>query len=317
MAQVTAITDSFNAPQYAGELFCADVSNTPLLSMIGGLSGGLQTESDEFSTAVLFDYPAAKQPAISEAASVTAPTASFTSKIQETNVTQIFQETLEITYMKLANRGKITGLNQTITDGVADEKAWQIEQKLRIMARDVEHTFINGTYNKASSSAQANKTRGLIELCTVNNIDAGGAALSEDILQELYKGLADNGAYLDNMVIFVNSKRKQELSSIYQNQLGFNLPASRNEAGVAITQVETDFFRCGIVYNRFVPTDTLLIADIAHLAPVFQVVPEKGTLFLEELAKSGASEKFQLFGLIGLAHGPAFLHGVIKGLKTS
>jgi len=65
-----------------------------------------------------------------------------------------------------------------------------------------------------------------------------------------------------------------------------------------------------------VPADTILIVDVAHIAPVFQVVPGKGVLFTEELAKTGASEKLQLFGQIGLAHGAGFLHGAITGLKT-
>ena len=64
------------------------------------------------------------------------------------------------------------------------------------------------------------------------------------------------------------------------------------------------------------PADSVLIADVAHLAPVFQAVPGKGVLFEEELAKTGAADKIQLYGQIGLAHGPAFLHASITGLAT-
>jgi len=48
--------NTFNTPQYAGELFTADTAVTPFLSMIGGLTGGMQTDNNEFPTAVLFDY---------------------------------------------------------------------------------------------------------------------------------------------------------------------------------------------------------------------------------------------------------------------
>jgi len=33
--------------------------------------------------------------------------------------------------------------------------------------------------------------------------------------------------------------------------------------------------------------------------------------FVEELAKRGASEERQLYGEVGLDHGPAFMHGCI------
>ena len=83
-----------------------------------------------------------------------------------------------------------------------------------------------------------------------------------------------------------------------------------------ISSIETDFFKMGVVWDRFMPAGSLLIADVAHIAPVFQAVPGKGVLFQEELAKTGASDKIQIYGQIGLAHGPAFLHGAITGLAT-
>lgn len=47
MAQVTGIGTTWNLPNYAGELFTADPTQTPLLSMIGGLTGGRQTDNFE------------------------------------------------------------------------------------------------------------------------------------------------------------------------------------------------------------------------------------------------------------------------------
>ena len=72
MTQVSDMGTVWNLPNYAGELFCADAMQTPLLAMIGGLSGGRQTSNFEFPTAVLFDYPEAVQPAISEEAAAVA-----------------------------------------------------------------------------------------------------------------------------------------------------------------------------------------------------------------------------------------------------
>ena len=69
------------------------------------------TENDEFPTGVLYEFPEAAQPEISETASTTAPTGGELVKSQQTNVTQIFHESIEITYARLANRGKLSGLN--------------------------------------------------------------------------------------------------------------------------------------------------------------------------------------------------------------
>ena len=86
MAQVSGIGTTWNLPNYAGELFTADPTQTPFLSMIGGLTGGRQTDNFEFPTAVLYDFPDAGQPEISEQASVTAPAASHIAREQEKNV---------------------------------------------------------------------------------------------------------------------------------------------------------------------------------------------------------------------------------------
>lgn len=316
MSNVTGIGTTWNLPNYAGELFTADPTQTPLLSMIGGLTGGKQTDNFEFPTAVLFDYPEAAQPSISESASATAPSASAIARTQESNVVQIHQEVIDLTYAKLSNGGRMSGINTAgQTANPADEKAWQIQQKLIKIARDVEYSFINGTFQKATSATVANKTRGMLELAaTASTVDASSTALTVDMIKALMLEMADNGAYFNNMILFAGAKQKQAITSLYEKQLGYNQGAARNVGGMNVTEIETDFCKLGIVWDRFMPDDSILIADVAHIAPVFQAVPGKGVLFEEELAKVGASDRIQIYGQIGLAHGPAFLHGSITGL---
>lgn len=310
----------WNLPNYAGELFTASVTDTPFLSMIGGLTGGKITTDFEFTTGQLYDYPEASQPAISEQASLTAPQATAITRRQEKNVTQIFHEVIDLSYVKQSNMGRLSGLNQAGQQAnPQDEKAWQIQKRLVKIARDVEYTFLNGTYALATKADEANRTRGMIELCKSEagtNIDAAGAAMSDTLLKTLTRKMADNGATFGNTVLFANSYQKQAITEAFQKQLGFQLPPSRNVGGMAIHEFETDFCKLGIVWNRFMPADTILIADLAHIAPVFQVVPNKGVLFEEPLAKTGASDKIQIFGQLGLDHAPAFLHGCIYGLAT-
>lgn len=329
MPQVTGIGTTWNLPNYAGELFTADPTQTPFLSMIGGLTGGRQTDNFEFPTAVLYDFPEAAQPEISESASATAPAASHIARQQEKNVVQIHQEVIDLTYAKQSNSGRMSGLNTAGQNpNPADEKAWQIQQKLIKIARDVEYSFIRGNYQLATKATEANKTRGMLELCTSDtgtSISAKGgtetaptyAPLSKTLLDQLFREMADNGAYFGKMVLFCGAYQKQMITNIYADQFKANMQTTQNVGGMNITEIETDFFKMGVVWDRFMPNDSILIADMAHIAPVFQAVPGKGVLFQEDLAKTGASDKVQIYGQIGLAHGPAFLHGAITGLKAA
>jgi hypothetical protein len=313
MTQVAAGT-VWNLPNYAGELFTADMENTPFLSMIGGLTGGMMTGNFEFPVASLYDYPAASQPAITETASLTAPTAISYVRTQSKNVTQIFQEAVSISYAKLSNPGRLSGINSAGADNnVPTEKDWQIARQLTKIARDVEYTFLNGVYQIATDSGTANKTRGIFAAATGAAIAAAGAKLSKAMLQQLFRELHAAGAIFSNMVIHANGFQKQLISDIY----GY-APTDRNVGGLNIKQIETDFGNIGVApANRFVPTDSLGLFEMSVIAPVFQPVPEKGNLFYEELSKTGAAETGQIYGQIGLDHGPGFMHGKITGLATS
>ena len=87
---VTGQGNTWNLPNFAGDLFTADPVNTPFLTAIGGLTGGMQTDDFEFPTDSQYSFPQAQQPAISEQASTTAPTATSFVREQNTNVTPDF-----------------------------------------------------------------------------------------------------------------------------------------------------------------------------------------------------------------------------------
>ena len=57
------------------------------------------------------------------------------------------------------------------------------------------------------------------------------------------------------------------------------------------------------------------VIDLGVLKPRFLNIPGKGQLFAEPLSKVGASEKWQLYGEIGLEYGPEQYHGIVKDLS--
>lgn len=318
MANISEISKVFNTPNYSGMLYTSSPIETPFLTLIGGMGGARarQTSNFEFTTGSLYEHDEATQPNISEDASLTAPAVKTFIRNQETNVTQIHHETIEVTYPKQANGGRLSGVNTAgQQNNVADELNWQIARKMEKIARDVEFSFLQGTFNKTSGSSTANKTRGMIAAAGTE-IDASGEILTYDILSEAMEKSWEAGAMFRNYYFFVNGTQKRVLTSIFQNMKGFILPASRNEGGVNITSFETDFGMVNIVLDKFMPKNTILGADISVIAPVEQNTPGKGNFFLEDLAKTGAADKKQIFGMIGLDHGPGFMHLVIKNLKT-
>lgn len=300
-------------PNFAGELYTADAVNTPLLTMSGGLTGGLTTSNFEFPVASQYTLPAAAQPAITETASQTAPAVANVVRNQITNVCQIHHERVQVTYVKQSNQGRMAGLNTAgQANNVANEKDFQIARKLEKVARDVEFSFVQGIYALAANAGQANRTRGILATTALaggTTVAAGGVALSLPLMQQLFLGMFNSGATFSNIVLYVNGTYKQQISALY----GF-APTDRNVGGVNIKQLETDFGNVGIVVSRFAPANTVLAIEMSAVAPVFMEVPGKGVLFYEELAKTGASEDGQLFGQIGFDHGPSFLHGSLTGL---
>lgn len=315
MAQITGAATTFDLPNYWGELFTADSVKTPILAMIGGLTGGgLQTNVDEFPTSIEYDFPAVTQPQISETDSLSAPDATAFVQAQVKNVTQFFIQAVNISYKKLANAGRLSGINKAAAmPSVSDELAAQIDYNLKIISRNIEHCIINGTYSLATDATEYNKTRGLIEACSLSggtSINALTAELDKTVMDEFLRAMFTAGAMFEKPVIWCNAYQKQKLSKIY----GY-APEDRNIGGVNIKQIETDFGVIGVgTVHPFVPTDTLLIADMAVVKPVTQPVPGKGNFFYEELAKDGGAERGQIYGLFGLDHGPAFAHGVITNL---
>lgn len=161
---------SFGVLNYSGMLFNKGNVRTPLSSIIG--SKAKTTNHVEFVTGQEYTSNGnGSQPAISESDSLTAPDADVVTRSQKTNVTQIFQESVGISYGKQSNMGTLSGIN------VAEQQAnpmseldFQVAAKIQKVNRDIEYTFINGEYNKATSDAEVNKTRGLVNAITINTM---------------------------------------------------------------------------------------------------------------------------------------------------
>lgn len=313
MAQATTYAN----PNFVGELFQLTPTETPFLSMIGGLTGGIETTSEEF-TWQSDDLPAAAQNVALEGAD---PTYTNRGRTSYSNVCQIVQKGTEVTYTKQAATGSLgtpgsrsaAGASILGTQPVQDELTRQLMLKTMEAARDVEFSFIQGTYQRPTDNLTERQTRGILSAITTNAVDATATPSdTKGHFLAVVKEMADNGARFVTPVVMVNSFQKMEMTASFTYA-----PDSRNVGGVNLTMLETDFAEFGVVYNRHIPTDTILIVDVAFCAPRFLAIDGKGHFFAEPLAQTGSAWKWQLYGEIGLQYGPEIYHGKVENLATS
>jgi hypothetical protein len=193
MAGITALGTTYNLPNYTGLLFGLTPADTPFFSAIGDLSGGGQTTDTEFEWGT-YDLRTAGQNVALEGQD--AP--SLQNRVRGTakNVLQIHQEAVGVSYTKQAAVARLGGLaSQGTANSVANELDWQTEVMLLQMKRDINWSFINGTYQLPSDNTTKRQTRGLLAAITSNVVSVAGtgttgaAAAATDIITATAHGL--------------------------------------------------------------------------------------------------------------------------------
>lgn len=324
-ATVAGQTTTANALAYIGILRQFKKRPNTLLKMIGGLSpdntvqtgNGWRAEGNfEFPTNLDYDVPAPAQPANLEGQ--TAPAATTSQLTQGKNVTQIFHEAVDISYVKMSVPQRFAGVQTAAQDPQATERAFQIQRKLEKIAQDANYRFLRGVYaNPADPAATALKTRGLLTAITTNVFANGGTAraLTKAILAGAYKGMIDNaGAQPESLIALMNTDQMAAISALYETQ--FNQGQNREVAGVMVRQVYTAFGLLNLALDLDMPTGQIAFVNPDLIQGVYNNVPGKPQgLFYEPLAKVGASERGQLYGQLGIDHGPEWGHALIKDLS--
>ena len=175
MAGITGLGTTYNLPNYTGILHLLSRAETPFFSAIGGLRAGGQTLETAFEWETYDLRDAAQPDGIVEGAD--APTAQSRVRANVSNVVQIHQEAVSIAYSKLAATGYKSGINNAEPNPILSELDWQVEVMLKQMVRDIEISFLTGTYQAPANNSTGRKTRGLMTAATTNAMDVTGAAL--------------------------------------------------------------------------------------------------------------------------------------------
>ena len=309
------IIQSFGVLNYSGMLFNKGNTKVPFSTLIANRARN--TNSVEFVTGLEYETGGGSQPAISETASLTAPDATYITREQKTNVTQIFQESVYISYGKESNMGTLSGVNIAgQTANPADELDFQVAARMAKIARDIEYTFINGEYNKAKSDAAANKTRGILTAIETNILPLNGEAIRVWDVAEAMKMIYEAQGSTNGLVLWVDPVAMFQLNADAEQNGNTIVPGARNVNGLAISTLLTPLGEIGLYLGEFLPAGTVGIFNPDVISRVEQPVPNKGNFFMEELAKTGAGTKYQIFGQLGLDHGPEWMHAKITGINT-
>jgi uncharacterized protein DUF5309 len=396
MAGITGLGTTYNLPNFTGMLYGLTPTETPFFSAIGGLSGGGQSTTTRFQWSY-FDLRDPSQKVALEGQD--APNPEERVRAFGYNTTQIHQEAVAVSYTKLAATGNLAGLNlANAQNNVGNELTWQVAQMLKQMVRDVEYSFLRGTFVDPADNTTARKTRGLLNAITTNTSSGGTpliggapvtAASATDIftatahglsngaavvltvtagtggvtsgntyyvrdvtansfkisatkggpavdvtsdgtvtaiaaggvtkagVDELMQKVWENGGISDagTATLITGSGLKPALSKAYITDAGF-AESERTVGGVNLKTIMTDFGTLNIMLDRHMPKDTIAVVSLEECAPVYLEIPGKGHFFAEPLAKTGASEKVQLYGEVGLQYGNEVTHGKITGLAA-
>jgi hypothetical protein len=401
MSGLTALGTTYNLPNYTGILYNLTPSDTPFFSAIGGLSAGRQTTSKQFEWQN-YDLRAAGQNVALEGQD--APADQVRVRATANNVTQIHHEATGVSYTKQAATGDTAGLNTTgKTNPILDELDWQVAQYLKQMVRDIEYSFIRGTYQNPVDNTTPRKTRGILEAITTNvsNVSAavpGGAGTtataSTDVIAATAHGLvagdqvtftsvgtatpldtsttyyviasgltanafkvsltnggsavditADgtvtvqkraaitkasinsllqsayiNGGLMDSATatLLIPPQQKSLLSDLYINGTGSGSrqETSRTVGGVNVSTIISDFGTLNVMLDRHMPSNTIAVVSLEQCSPVYLEIPGKGHFFAEPLARTGAKDRVQLYGEVGLAYGDERTHAKMTGLSV-
>lgn len=200
------------------------------------------------------------------------------------NFTQIFSKGV-----------KLTGTAQAIEHfAIGAEDEYQIDLRMRELKRELDRALIMGVRAPSDVAATTYGTMGgVIEfgsLLNTENRNTTVEALTPSVLNALAKDVWDDGGMPD--FVLVGGVQKQKISTFDQEYRRSTLDTRR--AGFTVEEFVTDLgVNLRVVVDRWVPNDLCIVGDSSKI----KVLPLNGrAFFLEKLAKTGDSERWQIVG---------------------
>lgn len=218
------------------------------------------------------------------------------------NYSQIFTKTLEV-----------SGTQEVVsTAGVEDEFRWNMEQKMKEIATDIEVALITGTGNSGASGT-GRAMYGLLTLITTNvetGTGTGSEALTETMYNDTLQTIWSNGGRPD--YTYVNGYQKRQISSFSTPNQRTQEVGANGELMTAVDVYMSDFGRQRIELDPFMTTSVALLLqrDMAKVAVLRGIKPV-------DVATVGDAKRGALVGEMTLELRAEASSGQITGLSTS
>jgi hypothetical protein len=236
------------------------------------------------------------------------PQARFTCRQRQSNWTQIFTQSVEVSGTDLA----------ASPIGLADEMDYQKQMRLRELLRDLENTVINGGQPLVSPEGGPTirrTLRGIIQHLQSHVYRVGmqnfpeGNELDELKLNYVLRKIWERSSSTVDLIV-VNGFQKRRINGFLTGLRSFGSAETTYRDQVSF--YESDFGLCRIVTTRWVPQDTVLLLDSSRIS----VLPLAGRSFhYKPLASRGDYECGQLIGEYTLELKNEAAHGLIRGLS--
>lgn len=167
---------------------------------------------------------------------ITAPT-------RATNIVQLFGKEV-----------RVSNTQQRVAHyGMGDPYTYQLQKKLKELARDIEKALVAGT-RASGDSGVARRLNGAIALITTNKTArASGTSLSEAEFNNIMSGIFDNGTDLSVDKIFTGSYLKKAISGYTAGSTKFT-QADGKRLYNTVSVYESDFGVHMVHLSREVPT---------------------------------------------------------------
>lgn len=166
---------------------------------------------------------------------ITAPTRS-------TNIVQLFGKEV-----------RVSNTEQRVAHYGSDPYTYQLQKKMKELARDIEKALVAGT-RASGDSGVARRLNGAIALITTNKTARNsGTSLSETEFNDILAGIYDNGTDITVDKAFTGSSLKRAISAYTAGSTKFT-DANGKKLYNTVSVYESDFGVVSIHLEREVPT---------------------------------------------------------------
>lgn len=174
--------------------------------------------------------------------------------------------------------------------------------------------FTTGQFSVTTTRGSAT----VVDITTAGTVTwAAYQALTKAMVDDLLQTVYTNGGITETetATLLAGPPQRRKVTAAYVAGGYVTKELTANVGGVTVDRIQTDFGVLNVMLDRAMPANTLAVVSLEQCRPVYLETPGKGHFFSEDLAKTGAKDRRQIYGETGLAYGNEMAHGKLLNLK--